>query len=74
MTLLLLILGSMVVLWLGYRLCGNFLSRILGLRDDVPTPACTLRDDVDFVPAEKWYLLGQHFSAIAAAGPIVGPL
>jgi len=29
---------------------------------------------VDFVPAGKWYLLGQHFSAIAAAGPIVGPI
>jgi carbon starvation protein len=64
----------MVVLFLGYRFYGNFLSRLLGLRDDQPTPACTLRDDVDFVPAGKWYLLGQHFSAIAAAGPIVGPI
>ncbi|MDD5226204.1 MAG: carbon starvation CstA family protein [Candidatus Omnitrophica bacterium] len=74
MNLLLLIVSSMVVLFLGYRLYGNFLSRMLGLRDDVPTPAYTLRDDVDFVPAGKWYLLGQHFSAIAAAGPIVGPI
>ncbi|MFA5167141.1 MAG: carbon starvation CstA family protein [Candidatus Omnitrophota bacterium] len=74
MNLLLLIISSMAVLFLGYRLYGNFLSRILGLRDDVPTPACALRDDVDFVPAGKWYLLGQHFSAIAAAGPIVGPI
>lgn len=64
----------MVVLFLGYRFYGNFLSRLLGLRSDAPTPACTLRDDVDFVPAGKWYLLGQHFSAIAAAGPIVGPI
>ncbi len=47
---------------------------MLKLRDDIPTPACALRDDVDFVPAGKWYLLGQHFSAIAAAGPIVGPI
>ena len=74
MNLLFLIISSMVVLFLGYRLYWNFLSRILGLRDNVPTPACTLRDDVDFVPAGKWYLLGQHFSAIAAAGPIVGPI
>ena len=74
MNLLLLIIGSMAVLYLGYRFYGNFLSRLLGLRDDRPTPACTLRDDVDFVPAGKWYLLGQHFSAIAAAGPIVGPI
>jgi len=74
MNLLLLILGSMILLFLGYRLYGNFLSRILELRDDRPTPAYAFRDDVDFVPAGKWYLLGQHFSAIAAAGPIVGPI
>jgi len=74
MNLLFLISGSLAVLFLGYRFYGGFLSRLLGLRDDVPTPACTLRDDVDFVPAGKWYLLGQHFSAIAAAGPIVGPI
>ncbi len=74
MNLLFLIILSMGVLFLGYRFYGNFLSRILGLRDDIPTPACVLRDDVDFVPAGKWYLLGQHFSAIAAAGPIVGPI
>jgi carbon starvation protein len=74
MNLLLLILTSMAVLFLGYRLYGGFLSRILGLNDHRPTPAHTLRDDVDFVPAGKWYLLGQHFSAIAAAGPIVGPI
>lgn len=74
MNLLFLILCSMAVLYLGYRFYGNFLSRVLGLRDDRPTPACALRDDVDFVPAGKWYLLGQHFSAIAAAGPIVGPI
>ena len=74
MNLLFLILCSAAVLYLGYRFYGNFLSRVLGLRDDRPTPACTLRDDVDFVPAGKWYLLGQHFSAIAAAGPIVGPI
>jgi carbon starvation protein len=74
MNLLVLILVSMTFLFLGYRLYGNFLSRLLGLRDDRPTPACALRDDIDFVPARKWYLLGQHFSAIAAAGPIVGPI
>lgn len=74
MNLLLLILGSTAVLWVGYRFYGNVLSRLFGLRDSAVTPACSLRDDVDFVPAGKWYLLGQHFSAIAAAGPIVGPI
>ena len=74
MNLLFLICCSMAVLWLGYRFYGNFLGRIIGLRDSKVTPAHALRDDVDFVPAGKWYLLGQHFSAIAAAGPIVGPI
>ncbi len=68
MNLLFLICCSMAVLWLGYRFYGNFLGRIIGLRDSKVTPAHALRDDVDFVPAGKWYLLGQHFSAIAAAG------
>ena len=39
-----------------------------------PTPAVELRDDVDYVPIESKFLLSQHFSAIAAAGPIVGPI
>jgi carbon starvation protein len=29
---------------------------------------------MDYVPAKAPFLLGQHFSAIAAAGPIVGPI
>ncbi len=29
---------------------------------------------MDYVPARAPFLLGQHFSAIAAAGPIVGPI
>jgi carbon starvation protein len=44
------------------------------LDDSRPTPACRLNDGVDFVPAKPALLLGQHFSAISAAGPIVGPI
>lgn len=74
MSLLFLILVSATVLLAGYFFYGAFLGKLLGLRDDRPTPACSLRDDVDYVPAGKFYLLQQHFSAIAAAGPIVGPI
>jgi carbon starvation protein len=38
------------------------------------TPAIEMEDGVDYVPAEPRYLMGQHFSAIAAAGPITGPI
>ena len=50
------------------------LSRLLQLDPHRPTPAVELRDDLDYVPIESKFLLSQHFSAIAAAGPIVGPI
>jgi len=53
---------------------GRFLARHLDLRRDRKTPACEVNDGVDFVPTGKRFLLAQHFSAIAAAGPIVGPI
>ena len=68
------LLVSVVVLALGYVLYGRFLSRYLALDDSVVTPACEINDGQDFVPASRSMLLGQHFSAISAAGPIVGPI
>jgi carbon starvation protein len=49
-------------------------ARQYRLDDSAATPATTQNDGVDFVPAGRFYLLGQHFSAIAAAGPIAGPI
>ncbi|MCA9102722.1 MAG: carbon starvation protein A [Planctomycetales bacterium] len=71
---LLIVVGSAVVLAVAYRVYGRILSRLLELDDTRPTPAVEMRDDVDYVPIEPKYLMGQHFSAIAAAGPIVGPI
>lgn len=65
---------SFIVLLFAYRFVGRFLSRFLEIGDHRPTPAHTHRDGVDFEPASASYLLPQHFSAIAAAGPIVGPI
>lgn len=59
---------------LGYFFYGRFLAARLGLSAQRQTPAHAQRDGVDFVPAPAPLLLGQHFSAIAAAGPIVGPI
>jgi len=59
---------------LGYAIYGRFLARQFGLNDATPTPAETVNDGVDHVPTKPFYLLGQHFSAIAAAGPIAGPI
>ena len=68
------VLVSIVVLAAGYFTYGRVVTRWLRLDDSRPTPACEMRDGVDYVPAKASLLLGQHFSAIAAAGPIVGPI
>ncbi len=62
------------VLVLGYRFYGRWVARQFVLDADRVTPAHRLADGIDFVPARPFYLFGQHFSAIAAAGPIVGPI
>lgn len=74
MSLLVIVLLSAVVLFLAYKIYGGLLVRLLKLDPQVATPAIKLRDDVDFVPIDQKFLLGQHFSAIAAAGPIAGPI
>lgn len=67
-------LGGGGIFLAAYFSYGLFLSRQFGLQGDRRTPASEVNDGVDFVPAKKEFLLGQHFSAIAAAGPIVGPI
>jgi len=74
MSLLAILLPSAFLLMAAYRLYGGLLTRLFRLDPDAPTPAVTLRDDVDYEPIAPQLLLGQHFSAIAAAGPIVGPI
>jgi len=74
MNLLLLLLIGIACLWSGYLIYGRLLSKVLGLSDRKRTPAYEFSDNIDFVPTNRFYLLGQHLSAIAAAGPIVGPI
>src|SRR3990172_7446609 len=74
MSLLLVVAISAAVLLAAYLTYGQFLSRFLALDRNRPTPAVEMRDDIDYVPIESKFLLSQHFSAIAAAGPIVGPI
>lgn len=74
MSLLALASITIVCLVAGYFLYGTFIARQYRLDDQATTPAVQRNDGVDFVPTRPFYLLGQHFSAIAAAGPIVGPI
>ncbi len=64
---------SLVLLWIGYRVYGRWVSQKIGVDPQCPTPAHTLYDGVDYAPARPMLLFGHHFAAIAAAGPIVGP-
>ncbi|HEX3870465.1 MAG TPA: carbon starvation CstA family protein [Pirellulales bacterium] len=74
MSLLPIVLASAVILSIAYLTYGRLLSRLLKLDPNATTPAVELRDDVDYEPIEPKFLLSQHFSAIAAAGPIIGPI
>jgi len=66
--------GFMLLLSAAYRFYSRWVAERLGLDDRRTTPAHTRCDGVDFVPTRPFYLFGQHFSAIAAAGPIAGPI
>ncbi len=59
---------------LAYRWYGGWIARQLQLDPAATTPAREMEDGVDFVPTKPFYLFGQHFAAIAAAGPIAGPI
>ncbi len=74
MTLALIALISVATLISGYTFYGRFIARQYALDDTALTPAVAVNDGIDFVPTAPFYLLGQHFSAIAAAGPIAGPI
>lgn len=67
-------IGAMVFFIAAYFLYGRFLARRLGVNDTRPTPSHTEYDGIDYVPTHPLVLLGHHFSAIAGAGPIVGPI
>jgi carbon starvation protein len=74
MSLLAIVLCSACLLSIGYWTYGPLLVRLLRLDPEARTPAFEYRDDVDYAPLRPNELLSQHFSAIAAAGPVVGPI
>lgn len=65
---------ALIALTLGYRFYGRFLANKFKLDPDKETPAHTQNDGVDYVPTRAPVLLGHHFSSIAGAAPIIGPI
>ncbi len=72
--LLWIVLPSAVILFAAYFTYGRLLVRLFELNPKVVTPAEELNDGLDYEPLPASSLFPQHFSAIAAAGPIVGPI
>lgn len=69
------VIGTLCILAICYRLYGVFFTRkVLGVDDSAVTPSHELKDGKDYVPTSKWVAFGGHFAAIAAAGPLVGPV
>lgn len=65
---------SLILFAIGYRYYSKFLAeKIYRLNPEFMTPAHQFNDGVDYVPANKYVLLGHHFTSIAGAAPIVGP-
>jgi carbon starvation protein len=71
---ILVFITATVAFLLAYRLYGRFLDRTFNVNGKNPTPSHTEYDGVDRVPTKKAVLLGHHFSSIAGAGPVVGPI
>jgi carbon starvation protein len=74
MSLAILIIVATAIFLVAYRWYGRFLEHKLRVDSHRTTPAHTENDGVDYVPTRPLILFGHHFSSIAGAGPIVGPI
>ena len=72
---LVLLILSIAILVAGYIFYGRYLCKKWGVGENTEsTPAHTMEDGIDYVPAKAPVLMGHHFSSIAGAGPITGPI
>ena len=74
MSAIIILIIGVVLLALGYIFYGSWLAKQWGVDPNKETPAHTNYDGTDFVPANPAVLMGHHFSSIAGAGPINGPI
>jgi len=64
---------SLYVVFYRFYARGVLARRVFALSDSNPTPAHVLRDDVDYLPANKYVLFGHHYASIAGLAPMLGP-
>ena len=69
------VFAALCVFAIAYRFYGLFIAqKVLNINAARETPAVKYDDGKDFVPTNKYVLFGHHFAAIAAAGPLLGPV
>ena len=74
MSAVVLILIAIAIFVVAYLTYGKYLAKSWGIDPSKPTPAHTMEDGVDYMAAKTPVLMGHHFSSIAGAGPINGPI
>ncbi|MBQ7257415.1 MAG: carbon starvation protein A [Abditibacteriota bacterium] len=74
MTLVIIFISGIIILFLGYKFYGSFLCKEFEVDKITILPSKAKEDGVDFIPTKLWVLFGHHFSSIAGAGPIIGPI
>ncbi len=74
MNLLTLLIIAVIAFAIAYKVYGGVLDRLVEIDEKAKTPAHTMTDGVDYIPAKAPVLLGHHFASIAGAGPIAGPI
>lgn len=62
-----------ILFFLATKFYAKFIAKTLGEDTKNPTPAVTINDGRDYVPTKRYVVFAHHFSAIAGAGPIIGP-
>ncbi len=72
---LLFVIVALALYYLAYKFYATFLSeKIWQLDPNRQTPAYKYEDDFEFVPTDTPIVAGHHFTSIAGAAPIVGPV
>jgi carbon starvation protein len=75
MNALVLVFAALCIFAIAYRFYGYFVvNKVLSVNESRPTPAESCADGIDYVKTNKFVLFGHHFAAIAAAGPLLGPV
>lgn len=71
---MLLFLGSIALLLLGYFFYGKFVEKVFAIDPSRRTPAETMTDGVDYVVMPVWKVFLIQLLNIAGLGPIFGPI